>query len=83
MVVAFKVTPELEMQLPPSDSKVWVANRSRGGCHRLCAAVQVFSPPFGSDMKSLLIIGLELRNALGSAGAVRLAVGRSRLPAVR
>jgi hypothetical protein len=35
LIVAFKVTPELEERLPPSSSKVWIANRSRAGCERV------------------------------------------------
>lgn len=35
LIVAFKVTPELEARLPPSASKLWIANRSRAGCERL------------------------------------------------
>jgi hypothetical protein len=35
LVIAFKVPPELEAQLPPSASKVWIASRSRAGCERV------------------------------------------------
>jgi hypothetical protein len=83
LVVCFPMTPDLEKRLPPSENRVWVANRSRRGCHRLCEAMQVFGPRFGSEVKGLLMIGIELRAAVGLARAVGLAVEHSRPPAAR
>jgi hypothetical protein len=75
LVVAFKVTPELEAQLPPSASKVWIANRSRAGCERLLNAIRlVEAATFAAPRVGLLLVGLRVRSPHGNARALTGAV---------
>jgi len=71
LVVAFKVTPELEAQLPPSASKVWIANRSRAGCERvLQGAERALRPHRHEGKPGLLLVFIAFRGTEGLARAL-------------
>jgi hypothetical protein len=79
LVVAFKVTPELEAQLPPSASKVWITNRSRAGCERLIHAIRlVEAATFTAPRVGMLLVGLRISSPHGTARALTGAVSAAR-----
>jgi hypothetical protein len=72
LVVAFKVTPELEAQLPRSASKVWIVNRSRAGCERLYAALRLAQMSLATGGRpALLFVGVRMRTDIGTGRALR------------
>lgn len=73
LVIAFKVPPELEAQLPPSASKVWIANRSRAGCDKFALAKPNHINQSTAGPRGLLWLILTASGGRGLASAVNLA----------
>ena len=75
LIVAFKVTPELEARLPPSASKLWIANRSSVGCERVLELME------NSELRKTLtatspwlIVVVQSRGRRGADRALRKAM---------
>lgn len=74
LVVAFRVTPELEKELPPSKSRVWVANRSSAGCERLLVHASMAATPSRAPASGgRLIVGIVLSGSRGLGRAMKQA----------
>ncbi len=74
LVVAFRVTPELEKELPPSKSRVWVANRSSAGCERLLVHASMAATPSRAPASGgRLIVGIVLSGSRGLGHAMKQA----------
>ena len=74
LMVVFPVTPELEAVLPPSKSRVWVANRSQAGCALAKDAVAHLGTRSTSpSLTSLLIVAVQMCTQRGTERALRLA----------
>lgn len=80
LVVVFRVTPELEAQLPPSKSRIWLANRSRAGCERLldCLSGKRMIPSSTKE-SPLVVIGLQQTGRAGLRRAVEAATSGGQL----
>lgn len=75
LVVAFHVTPELEARLPPSRSRVWVANRSSNGCALANDAMMLLGfTALAAPFVALLIVAVQMRTQRGTARALRSAM---------
>lgn len=73
LVVAFEVTPELEARLPPSASKLWIANRSRAGCDKFALAKPSRIAKSMVGPRGLLWLIITSSGGRGLATAVNLA----------
>lgn len=72
LVVVFRVTPELEARLPPSKSRIWVANRSRAGCERLLVhASTAESTRHVAASTGRLIVGIVLSGSRGLGWVIK------------
>jgi hypothetical protein len=72
LVVCFPMTPELEKRLPASKARLWIANRSRGGCERCAdALLQAKGALRIAHSDGLLVVALLMSTRLGTARAIQ------------
>ena len=74
LVVVLHVTPELELVLPGSKSRLWIANRSRAGCALANdAMLQLGVTALSPLLAALLVVAVEIHTQRGTERALRLA----------